>query len=122
MLPELRSEPLLVLGRALVALGSPGDQAAGVATLARLWPSRADETAAGLRAYTALRALAAGRPGRAAEAARGISFAPALRLVRRHSPVVALHLWKTVDSRIHTARESPLLTHAAVSGAARRAP
>jgi hypothetical protein len=122
LLPELRSEPLLVLGRAHAAFGGPNDPAAGIAMLGRLWPSRSDETAAGLRAYTTVRALASRRPRRAAEAARGISVAASFRLVRRHGPVVALHVWKSVDRMLHTARESPLLASSAATGASREAP
>ena len=75
LLPELRSEPVLVLGRVLAALGGAGDSSPAIATVARLWPG-VDETAAALRAYAALSSLASGHPRRAAAAARGSRSAP----------------------------------------------
>jgi Glycosyl transferase family 2 len=121
LLPELRSEPALVLGRALAALGGGGDSTPAVATIARLWPGE-DRTGAALRAYAALRSLATGHPRRAAAAARGLTLRSVGQL-GRHAPAAGLHLWKAVDRRIHTARESPLVgASVPVAEPSRRAP
>jgi glycosyl transferase family 2 len=120
LLPELRSEPVLVLGRVLAALGGAGDPSAAVATVARLWPGD-DRTAAALRAYAALRSLATGHPRHAAATAQGLSLGSVARLAR-HGPAAGLHLWKAIDRRIHTGRESPLLAWDADAEPSRRAP
>ena len=120
LLPELRSEPVLVLGRVLAALGGAGDSSPAIATVARLWPGE-DETAAALRAYAALSSLASGHPRRAAAAARGLSLRSTVQLAR-HAPAAGLHVWKALDRRIHTGQESPLLAPVAAAGPARSAP
>ncbi len=111
--PELRSEPVAVLGRVLATLGAGTQSASPLETVARLWPHRDDETAVALRAYAGLRALAAGSPRRAARAARGLSVRATAKLARDHAPAVGLYVWKALDRRLHTAPESPLLAVAA---------
>ena len=114
LLPELRSERVLVLGRILAALGGAGDSSPAVAAVARLWPG-VDETAAALRAYAALSSLASGHPRRAARPRRegSRSAPPPSSDATRRRPGSASGRRSTAGS---TRVESPLLARSPQGG------
>jgi hypothetical protein len=109
LLPDLSTDPELVLGRLTTSVAGMGQAAVRARLLgsaARSWPDRESRTAVTLQLYALAASIRAGRGGAARELAGRLESRRALAVAFTQLPAVVDGIRRRVDRRVNAGRES----------------